>query len=158
MKKISKILLNTCLIFTAITLLSGCESTELKEKTYSSRGFSITMEDGMVEKDLASSTVYFEGQRVLVSGIKETFEALEVIELSKDSTIEEYAQAVLANNKAEYEIKTDGDLKYFTYENEFSGKPFYYFSAFVKGSDAFWLVNFACETSNKEEYNPYFIK
>ena len=112
----------------------------------------------MVEKDLVSATVYYEGQKTLFMGLKETFESLSLVGLSKNSTVEEYAEAVIKNNKADYEIQKDDDLVYFTYEKESNGKKYYYLSALVKGSDAFWLTNFACNESDKDKYKSKFIK
>ena len=46
---------------------------------------------------------------------------------------------------------------YFVYEKEVSGKEFYCTAVVYKADDAFWLVNFACEDKNKEEYSEKFI-
>ena len=37
-------------------------------------------------------------------------------------------------------------------------KDYYYLTCVLKSEDAFWLVNFASETSNKNKYQPLFKK
>lgn len=128
------------------------------DKTYSSKGFKITMADGLYEKDLVSATVYYEGEEAIVSALKEEFTLVEIIGLSKESSLDEYVEAIMTNNQADYTVKTDGDMRYFTYENTVSGKKYFYFSAVYKSDDAFWLVNFASDINNKSKYEPLFLK
>lgn len=136
-------------------LISGCEA---KEQTYESNGFKITMQEGFTEKSLASATVYLESIDSIVTALKEEYTLLKAVGLDKDSTVEEYLTLVNANNLSDYEIKTDGDLKYFTYESTVSGKTFYYLATAYKSDDAFWLINFAAEKTNKEKFEPLFLK
>ena len=80
--------------------------------------------------------------------------------LSKDYNLEEYANAVAANNKRDFEFKNnkDHDYVYFNYNSEVSGKNFYYMGVVKKGSDGFWLVNFACLDTDKEKLQSEFTK
>lgn len=84
--------------------LAGCDF-EVKDKTYTSSGLTVTMEDGMFEKDLASATVYYEGTSVIMSGLKETFDALSVVNLGKESTIADYIKVVEKNNGSTFDVK-----------------------------------------------------
>ena len=153
MKKFLKML---AIIAISTVALTGC--MEKEDKEYSTDGLTITMEDGMVKKDILAANIYYEGQKVVFSAIKETFETLEQVEINKDSTIGEYLDAVMAANKSDYEILKDDGLIYFTYEKEVSERNFYYLSSVVKGNDAFWLTTFACESKNKAEYALKFIE
>lgn len=137
--------------------LAGCDF-EVKDKTYTSSGLTVTMEDGMFEKDLASATVYYEGTSVIMSGLKETFDALSVVNLGKESTIADYIKVVEKNNGSTFDVKEEDGITYFTYEKEISGKSFFYLASVYKTDDAFWLVNFGCETKNKDKYEQKFIK
>lgn len=129
-----------------------------QDVTYESNGFEITMGEGFYEKDLVSATAYFESQEAIVTALKETYESLESVGITEESTIEDYANAVLTQNQASYDLKTDENLTYLTYESEVSGKDFFYLSTFYKSDEGFWLVSFACEEEDKEEYEPLFIK
>ena len=74
------------------------------------------------------------------------------------STIEEYAQMVLENTEFEGDLKTINNLTYFIYEYKGTDKNYIYLSTLHKGSDAFWVCNFATEYSNKDKYLPLFIE
>lgn len=137
--------------------LGGCIFGS-KEKTYTSNGISVTMPEGFVEKSIVSQTAYFEGKESLFSALKEEFTTLSVVNLGKDSSLKEYAEAVIKNNKADYEIVEKDGLTYFEYEKSLSGKKYYYLASIYKTDDAFWLVNFACDSSNKAKYQPLFIR
>lgn len=135
--------------------LGGCVFGS-KNKTYTSHGISVTMNDKFQEKSIVSQTVYLESTEAIFSALKEDFSALESINLGKSASLNDYAKAVVANNNADYEIKEEDGLTYFEYEKTVSGKDFYYLASVYKSDDAFWLINFASETSNKGKYQPLF--
>lgn len=135
--------------------LSGCVFGS-KDKTYTSNGISVTMSDGFQEKSIVSQTVYLESTESIFSALKEDFSVLEAVDLGESASLKDYAEAVVANNKADYEIKEEDGLTYFEYEKTVSGKDFYYLACVYKSDDAFWLVNFASEASNKGKYQPLF--
>lgn len=137
-------------------LLCGC-TEKITEKKYENEYFSITMQDGFYEKDLAVATVYYESPQVIFTTLKESFEDLKEVNIGENSTIEEYAQAVMENNMTALELQNKDGISYFTYEREISGKEYFYLSSFFKTDDAFWLVAFACENKNKSIYESTFI-
>ncbi len=128
-------------------------------KTYSSNGFTIDLPKDFYEKSLASVTTYFESPTAIVTALKEEFSSLEVVNIGANSTVDEYAKAVARNNNITIDLKeiSNTDYKYFTYEKSNAGKTFYYMGVVLKGDDSFWLVNFACEKSKKNEYHDKFI-
>lgn len=156
MKKLITILLCICTIF----LVGGCNSEESKMQKYSDSGFTITLPKGFYKKELASVTVYYESEYAILTALKESYTNLEPLGINNDSSLEDYAKAVLSNNQQDSELKKsdDGNFVYFTYEKEVSDKDFYYMAAIFKAEDAFWLVNFACEEDNKDTYSKEFIK
>ncbi len=151
MKK--KVLYLLILIMVAVT---GCALLEPEEKTFKDKGMSITLTDEFTEKDLVSTTVYFESMDAIVTGLKEEFSTLEAAGLGKDSTALDYAKAVTTNNQKDSEIKTEDGLTYFTYTSDVNGKTYFYIATVYKSNDAFWLFNFACDNSDKEKFESTF--
>ena len=100
---------------------------------------SITLTDEFTEKDLVSATVYFESMDAIVTGLKE-----------------DYAKAVTTNNQKDSKIKTEDGLTYFTYTSDVNGKTYFYIATMYKSNDAFWLFNFACDSSNQEKFESTF--
>jgi len=167
MKKILYFLFATILIIT----ISGCSekkedntnkdkdtTTEEKNKTYSSHGASIVLPNNFYEKNLASATAYFESTKAILMFLKEDLSSLATINIGKNSTLGDYANAVLANNEMTAEVKDHANFKYFTYEKSNNGKDFFYVSTLFKANDAFWLVTFACEKKDQNFYQTEFLK
>lgn len=142
------------LVFCLCLFLVGCTNN----KTYTSHGMSIELPSSFYEKSLASTTVYFESQTAIVTGLKETYETLSQIGLDENSTVTDYLEDVLVNNQKDEELKEDDGLVYFTYESNVNGKDFFYTTVGLKASDSFWLFNFACETKNKDIYASKFLE
>ena len=144
------------LLILLIIGVTGCSLLEPEEKNFKNNGVSITLTDDFTEKDLVSTTVYFESMDAIVTGLKEEFNTLEAAGLTKDSTIEDYAKAVTTNNQKDSEIKTEDGLTYFTYTSDVNGKTYFYMATMYKSSDAFWLFNFACDSSDQEKFEGTF--
>lgn len=150
MKKIFVVLLS-CLV------LVGCQ-VKAKDKTYTSHGLTITMQEGFVEKEIVAATVYYVSIDAVVMAIKEDFTSLEAIGINSSSSIDDYADAVLKNNGVDYNIQKEDGITYFTYEKEVSGKQYFYLSQVTKADDSFWLLNFMCDVKDKSKYEPLFKK
>jgi hypothetical protein len=135
--------------------LVGCQPT-VSDKTYTSHGLTITMSDGFTEKELVNATVYYLSNDAIFTGLKENFTDLETIGINSESTEDDYASAVLENNKADYELQKEDSLRYFTYEKEVSGKNYFYLSAVAKSNDSFWLLTFASDVKDRDKYEPLF--
>ena len=156
MKKVFK-LLSLCII---ASLIAGCSLPSLgeKTKTYTSHGISVTMNDKFYEKSLLSATVYLESTDSIFTALKEDFNLLSTVGITKDSTLREYAELVVKANQLSTQIIEEDGLTYFTYEKTVSGKDFYYLATVYKSNDAFWLINFACEKNAQSSFKPKFIK
>ena len=154
MKKYIKILSIVLLVL----VICGCSLLKESEKTYTANGISITMKKGFYEKDYVSLTTYFESEDAIFTALKESFTDLEEAGLSANSTLNEYIQAVKEGNQLDTEIIEDDGLLYMTYEKEISNKDFFYLATVYKTDDAFWLINFACESKNKNTLKPQFLK
>ena len=156
MKKVFRIFAIVCVCL----VVSGCVGEKEKEKNFSGNGFSITLTENFQEKEIISVTNYYQSINAIVTALKEEFTLLEAVGINKDSTIEEYANVIAYNNQKDYDFKknTDLDYLYFTYEATVSGKDYYYYAVIKKGSDSFWLINFACLKGDADDFQPKFEK
>lgn len=153
MKKNRFKLLITLLCCTFV--LSGC--FEGKSKTYSKSGINIELPDNFFEKELVSSTYYLESTQSIVSFLKEDFSI--IYKYAPD--LNSYSNLVLTANKLNAKIQEffEEEIRFnhFDYEKEMSGKNYYYKVVMIEGINAYWLLNFACETKNKEEFSKKFL-
>lgn len=143
------------LLCLTLTVFSGCFTG--KDKEFSKAGMTITLTDRFAEKNLASQTAYYESLSAIVTVLKEEFSLVAGFE---NYTLNQYTAAVLTQNKLQSTInKPEGKSYYsFSYEKTVNGKDFYYFATTFKASDAFWLIQFACVTSDKDKYQADFEK
>ncbi|MDE6598309.1 MAG: hypothetical protein K2K60_06695, partial [Clostridia bacterium] len=149
------------LIFTAATVaallcLIGIAGCKPKAKTFEKAGMQITLTSSFNEKEYIGQTVCYQSAKVIVFAVKEEFTSFD-----SDLTLKAYTTRVLyANNmqfKASFE-REGQEYLYFTYEKAVSGQNYYYMATTHKGPDAFWLIQFACFTSDKDKYTESFFK
>ena len=152
-----------CLIICTALMIafSGC-TTDLgdEEETYSSNGFSITMNNGFRKKDMQAVTYYLESRQVMFTALKESIASLADSGITADSTLQEYMDVVVEANKLDgtaVQEGNGGNVLYLNHEGAANGKSYFYTVAAVKGSDAFWLCNFICQTDIRSEYEPKFL-
>ena len=157
MKNFTKLLLITILV--CAMLLCGC--SKLPEnpvvatpKTFTKDGMSITLTDSFSESTQEGFTaVYKSTNTVFKSSLdsincitvkKESFDSFSNLNITADSTLIDYAQAVMeANHLGCLEVKTayDGQITYFTFE-EYPDSILHVATVF-KSADAFWLIQFS---------------
>ncbi len=146
-----------------LTLLAsaGCglrDPVTAKEKVFSSEGMKITLTEGFQETNIQGYTVCYDSSKIAVFALREAFTLLEGLE---NSPVEDYAQIVLEANKSRGADKVETvegiPCIEYSYHNDSENKDYSYFTATFKASDAFWLVQFVCETANYEELRPTFI-
>ena len=160
MKKIKWLSLLVCVVltvgmFTSCSLLLSGNSS--KEKIFSKAGASITLNESFVEKEYASMTAYYESRLTIVSLLKEEFSSLGIADEAQQISLKEYAELLISGNKLEAEIH-EGDLTSFEYSKSVNGKDFSYFATVFKASDAYWFIQFGCESKNFEAEKPTFEK
>ena len=149
MKRITKLITVLCLFLALLTVFTACEASK-SEKTFSGSGFSITLDNSFYEKELVSLTAYYESTKMIVTVLKEEFSLFEGYVVV--NSLAEYAELVISANGLENITASEKDgVTYFEYEKTVSGKDYKYYATVHKGSDAFWLVQFACETKNYED-------
>lgn len=119
-------------------------------KVFNSNGMSITLTDEF--KETQRMTVSFESDYVAVFAIEESFSLLEG---SENLTLSDYGKLVgEANNIRNSELKTDGDLMYYEYEeyNDELKRDYTYYAFVYKSDDSFWMINFVTASINAEKY------
>lgn len=149
MKKLVSKLMMTATILALALSLSAC--FEPKAKTFSSSGFTVTLNDSFHEKEYISFNLYLESRDILFTGLMENGAGVV-------STLTAYTNMVISNNSlsnvtVNNETGDDGiAFKHFIYEKTVSGKDFTYLGVTKAGSGTkFYLFNFACESKNYEK-------
>ncbi|MBQ8447718.1 MAG: hypothetical protein IJX27_02160 [Clostridia bacterium] len=156
MKKIISILL--CLF--ALLSLASCKNVldaETEKREYGE--FSIEVPDVFEEVEVEGYTAYFKKDNVYVWAIKDDFINLDG---SSEWDVSNYADRIYEVNDLKFPTPvtvTDGlyNIEY-TVFNEMKNMSFTYLTVMYKGSDAFWMVQFACEESEYKEYKPHFFE
>ena len=126
-------------------------------KNFTAPGIQITLNEDFAPEDVDNFTACFSSKDAAVFVLQESFSLLPG---SENYTLEEYGQLVLQNNgMTDFELQTVDGIMFFEYEadNEEAGGTIYYFVTLHKGIDAFWLVEFACDVDEAEDYLPYFL-
>jgi hypothetical protein len=117
-------------------------------KTFSKAGLSITLTDNFREEKMDEFTATYESRKVAVLIIKEEFEIFRQGGLSSSMSLNEYIRTINKANNTNHIAKEKDDLTYFEYTEIVGSKNFSYFAVVFRGGDAYWLVQFACETKN----------
>lgn len=151
-----------CLLLTA-ALLAGCvfsaEPFAAEKQEFSSNGMSITLTKGFKETSQQGYTVCFDSSRAAVFALKEEFTLAEGL---GDLTLKEYCDLVFQSNadkSPEHGDDINGNpTMIYQFYNEDTKVEYHYLAVMYKASDAFWLVQFACDVEHAEEYEPYFIE
>ncbi len=152
-KKIVSFLIAVTALVVCLCGFSACAS----EKTFEKAGMKITLTSDFYEKELASQTAYYESSSAIVTALKEEFTLMSGL---SGYSLSKYTDMVLTNNRisAEKHEREGKEYIYFTYEKTVSGKDFYYLATTHKADDAFWLIQFACVTSDKDEFSAQFLE
>lgn len=134
----------------------GC-STPAKAKTFEKAGMSIELTNEFTEKEMVQFTACYMSSTVIVTVLKEEFSLAQGFE---NYTLMQYAGLVIRNNQIDVtaQMSEDDKYAYFRYDKTVTGKDFTYWATCFKSDDAFWLIQFACETKNYEEMAATFEK
>ena len=145
-----------CLVM-LLTCVS-CGNDGLTEYT-DEAGITIRLPEGFVEFEQQGFTYSLYKDDVFFFSMRESFSDLEEkYELRADASLVEYAQLVARGNgiDAQLVVKSKDDA-YFTYSSTSNeGEVHYFYAAFKKGSDAFWLCQFACPADKYESMKENF--
>ena len=134
------------------------DPADAEPKIFSAQGMQITLNEDFSEESYENFTACYSSREAAVFTLKEPFTLMAGLE---DYTLEQYGQLVLqSNGMTDFELQTVDGILYFEYEvdNEEDKTTYYYFSTVHKAVDAFWLVQFAVDADDAEEYIPHFIE
>lgn len=142
-----------------LTLLSVIACGPKSKEFNSPAGLKITLTTKFYEKEIVGQTLYLESQNAIFCALKESFTDLSVLNITSENSIEDYAEVVKNTNHLSAELKTDeNNLTYMDYEKTVTGRNFFYRAYFFKGTDAFWLCQFACLETNKDSETSNFVE
>lgn len=136
--------------YLATTLIHD-DPAKAEGKDFSANGMTITLTEDFSEREYIGYSGVYTSPDVAVFALREAFTLAPGF---GNKTTEEYAQTVLQNNGKSGEIKTKDGLVYFEFNNvDPSTRMVYHYVAYsYKTSDAFWLVQFATQTTKADDY------
>lgn len=128
----------------------------VKPKEFSTSGMTITLTTAFDEESYQGFTQCYESSTVAVFALKEEFSLMAGFE---DYTLEDYGALVVSSNGMDESVlKQENGVYYFDYTSQGSdGSENYYFATLHKGSDAFWLIQFATPAGNAEKIRDEFF-
>ena len=155
-----KLLTIISLLLCCCLLLCGCfpgvmvipDNDSIGEpKTFEKDGIKLTLTENFIEKESELGFyAYYVTNFCGVVVLKEDFSLEEGL---ADRTLEEYVGSVIANNgHTGVEPQNQDDLWYYVRDKD--GTRSYSYS--YKGSDAFWIVQFICMTSDAPQLEDLF--
>ena len=157
MKKFVAVLL----VVAALVTMASCSGKvyEADAKEFTSNGLTITLTDAFVETKQEGYTVCYDSKSVAVIALKESFSLAEGV---KDWTLEYYADLIKSSNSAHSPsnpVKVGNRMVIeYTFFNPNTNVTYHYYTCMYKGRDAFWMVQFACDVNDIEEYKPYMMQ
>lgn len=136
-------------------------SPKIEKKVFKEEDFSIQLTDDFKQKDLKGATYYYESDTAIVMVIHESEEGLNGIDVTSQSSLEDYMKAVVKNNDLpkKTKIMERENYRYISYESgdDKNGKYSFIATTYKKG-DQFWLVNFACRKSDDGKLKKQFLE
>lgn len=154
-----KLLALLCACLCVMGLACGCSASAKEFDT--GAGMTITLPGSFKEQDASQAngaTAYYLSNTAGVVALKEDFTTLEDAGLSSDMTLDEYGQTVIDANSLTAQLQEADGIKYFVYENSVDDQDFTYYATVFEGSDAFWLIQFFCETKNYDQLQSNFLE
>lgn len=151
-------ILTACVLSALLSLcgLAGCGLFKTGEKEFEVLDMKITLTGDFYETEYVTQTACFQSRKAIVTALKEGFSEYPGL---GGYTLTQYTSASIDANGLKSEIyqREGKSYMYFTYERSSGGKDFYYLATTHKTGDAFWLIQFGCETKNKDEFTDKFL-
>lgn len=147
----------TMLALLLCCLCVGLSACGAKAKTFSKEGLTITLTTEFQEKEIVSQTLYLQSSDVIFVALKETNDSLTESGYNvEEMNTSAYAKIVIENNNVEAIVEEDENLTTFSFCKNVSGKNICYVAYTFKGTDAFWLCQFACDVKDEQNFRPQF--
>ncbi|MEA4890220.1 MAG: hypothetical protein VB070_12230 [Clostridiaceae bacterium] len=144
--------------FSALSKNWFADQTASKPQEFSKAGMTITLTQDFAEKEVVSQTAAYISSQYIVVSMKEETQLLEQNDVAADISLREYAECIIANNELDTTIEGIESQPYFIYSQHLNGKDISYLAVMFKGSDAYWVVTFACETQYFASSREQFMK
>ena len=131
------------------------ENIPVVENVYTVGDLSITLSDGFKEFEVEGAEYALMSDTVGVVVFKELFSVFTQVD-PNELTLEQYAQAlIIANEFGDIEVREKDGITYFLHEGD---NGFTYYTCVLRGTDAFWRINFYTYTEHFEEMLPQFAQ
>ncbi len=158
MKKILTVLILTAILLSAVGCMGNQKVYEADAKDFTSNGMTVTLTEAFRETEQQGYTVCYDSNAVAVFALKEAFSLQAGI---SDWTLEYYADLVKQSNAAHSPSDPvavgDRMVMEYTFYNPNTDITYHYYTCMYKGSDAFWLIQFACDVTQIDEYREHMI-
>ena len=154
MKKMLRNLQLFAVVLLLLALMCAC-SVQPGKKVFVVDGMSITLTDAFSLKPMLAQTACYETDDIMVTVLKDRGASFD-----PEMTLVDYAESVIRLNKLNQInalVQTDGDLVYFTFEQEVLGEDCWFMAFVYKNSDALWMVQFVCNIDDAEDMEPLFF-
>lgn len=152
MKSVLKVFL---LVAVCLGLLCGCSATP---QEFSKDGVSITLTSQFEELTQEGCVAVYGSRSEAVMIQKEEFSMLAEIGINENSTVEDYANAVIeANGLSDSTVEERDGIVCFTYTAKSGMKTYAYLATAHKTEDAFWLIQFSTTDKKFEEKEASFL-
>ena len=130
----------------------------VQTQEFSKAGITITLTREFHEQEIVSQTAVFSSSKYIVMCLKEDFQSFEESGMSTDMPLKQYALSVIENNALHTNVEGDESRPFFVYSREANGKDYTYWATVFRGSGAYWMVTFACETKNFASSRKQFVQ
>jgi len=140
--------------------LFGLTACGVSPKTFSTIGLKITLDSSFKETPQSGFNMVLSSRNIAFFVNKEDFETLENNGYSnaREMSLQEYAQLIVTNNNLSSTVhESDNGIVNFEYHKNVSGNRFIYFAIVKKGSNSFWLCQFAMLESDFNDNIPQFL-
>lgn len=117
-------------------------------KTFSAAGLSIVLTEAFQSKESETQTAFYASDGAAVMALKEEFTLLEANGVPTDLSLKDYAQNVIDVYGIDATVGGTEARPTFTYTDTANGKDYTYLVTVYRGSDAYWIVQFVCQTKD----------
>lgn len=139
----------------AVLLFSFCACEASNEKTFVQDEFSITLtEDYGLVPHISYFVSYETADKKAVLVSKNSKEIVEDVANKTNLSLMEYANLVIETNQKGENLAEQDGLVYYTYTDTVG---YTYFATVHESNEAFWLVQFVCESTKYNDMKEQFL-
>jgi len=155
----NKIIILIALILVAVIVIFII-TAPARSKTFSEAGLTIILNTDFIDKTHGFTyTAFYESKTVMIFTLKYDFSTFREYSVSTDLSLKEFAEILAApfNENRRTEVRERDGLVYFEFTNVYAGRNLSNKAFVFRGYDAFWLVQFSCETRDYNRYRDRFL-